>query len=559
MHRTITRSGGFALFLLLAAGCSKSSDSVAASGAEDLPPRQDIPAEHSVGERLFREPRFAQYFAAHSGSDVNRRLSQGDPALDLLTLGSGTVASPFAGSTQSCASCHLTDQAIGLPGGGLRAMNDFAPRVRFTERPDGARVATRNVPSLVDVTVAPRRLFFADGEYSRLDAVIEGSLLGRKLGWMADERLAAVSQVASVIRNDDGQGALAREFGGLSYTELLDLRESELPDELLLPEKYRLDVATASDEQLVDAVVALLGAYLESRSLSRNLAGELDGSPYDAFLELNELPRTPAAGETDIEYARRLRNEVDALAAPVFVEAGGDNRFVTHDQDFAFGANELEGLRSFLREPGAVGPVGNCVACHAPPRFTDDLFHNTGVSQAEYDGVHGAGRFMQLVTPTFDERNRRPGLHLPPTEAYPMAPSTNRYRANLGLPELADLGLWNVFANQSMPEPQGVIRAALTELHGAKIAGATDAELLELTEAVFRTPSLRNLGHSAPYGHDGAFADLKLMLEHYPRAAQLTRDGFMRNPDPRLADVELTPADLPALAAFLRSLNEDLE
>ena len=34
-----------------------------------------------LGERLFLETRFAQYFAAHSNGEVNQPLAQGDPTL----------------------------------------------------------------------------------------------------------------------------------------------------------------------------------------------------------------------------------------------------------------------------------------------------------------------------------------------------------------------------------------------------------------------------------------------------------------------------------------------
>ena len=82
--------------------------------------------------------------------------------------------------------------------------------------------------------------------------------------------------------------------------------------------------------------------------------------------------------------------------------------FEHHDQVFAFGADELAGLRIFLAQPAAAAPTadelaaggpGNCIACHAPPHFTDFGFHNNGVAQEDYDGVHGAGAFAALAIP----------------------------------------------------------------------------------------------------------------------------------------------------------------
>ena len=43
------------------------------------------------------------------------------------------------------------------------------------------------------------------------------------------------------------------------------------------------------------------------------------------------------------------------------------------------------------------------------------------------------------------------------------------------------------------------------------------------------------------------------------RRAALARAGRMRNPAPELRGIALTSSDVTALAAFLRSLNEDYE
>ena len=48
--------------------------------------------------------------------------------------------------------------------------------------------------------------------------------------------------------------------------------------------------------------------------------GRYKGSPYDAFLEANQLPRAPANGESPPEYSRRLHTAIAALRAPRFVD-----------------------------------------------------------------------------------------------------------------------------------------------------------------------------------------------------------------------------------------------
>jgi cytochrome c peroxidase len=65
-----------------------------------------------------------------------------------------------------------------------------------------------------------------------------------------------------------------------------------------------------------------------------------------------------------------------------------------------------------------------------------------------------------------------------------------------------------------------------------------------------RAPTLRNLASTAPYMHDGRFASLDAVLDHYER---LARDPTA---DPRLRRAPLTTADRASLVAFLGSLND---
>src|ERR1043165_9820233 len=47
------------------------------------------PPEVALGERLFLETRFAQFFFAHSGGNANAVLKEGDPVLTRSTSASG--------------------------------------------------------------------------------------------------------------------------------------------------------------------------------------------------------------------------------------------------------------------------------------------------------------------------------------------------------------------------------------------------------------------------------------------------------------------------------------
>ncbi len=64
----------------------------------------------------------------------------------------------------------------------------------------------------------------------------------------------------------------------------------------------------------------------------------------------------------------------------------------------------------------------------------------------------------------------------------------------------------------------------------------------------FKTPTLRGLPRTAPYMHDGRFATLEEVIDHY------------RTPPAGPGRIEITPLDLDdeeaqALVAFLRSLD----
>ena len=84
-------------------------------------------------------------------------------------------------------------------------------------------------------------------------------------------------------------------------------------------------------------------------------------------------------------------------------------------------------------------------------------------------------------------------------------------------------------------------RAAVTQLPG--------------DQRKFSTPSLRNVSLTAPYMHDGRFATLEEVVEHYS-------SGIHRSPtlDPNLAKhppegLQLATSDKAALVAFLKSLS----
>ena len=382
---------------------------------------------------------------------------------------------------------------------------------------------------------------------------------------MPDERATAVAHIANIIRSDDGTVPTALNFGSVPYPVAMSGAAAVLPVDLLLPEEFRIDVITASDEQVLDAVAQLVTQYLRSLVFQQDTAGNYNGTAYDLFLAKNALPRQPRPNETSLRYSRRLRRAVERLPTPQFVTPA-DGTLQLHDHPFQFGADELAGLRIFftesrhqatakqLRDRG----VGNCIACHAAPDFTDFSFHNTGATQEEYDALHGQGSFAALSVPTLAVRNADPDQFLPPNAAYPHAHSPFRAVASAAEPGITDLGMWNIYQNPAVTDPEQ--QQALQQMicRSLRSCGARQpARLLDLAVGLFKTSGLRDLGHSGPYLHTGHMDSLEDVIAFYGNTSTAERAGLLRNGAHELAGIALGPNDTAPLAAFLRSLDED--
>jgi cytochrome c peroxidase len=517
------------------------------------------PAEVVLGERLFLETRFAQSYFAANGTAVNAP-GPNDPVVESTVTTGDPLPGPFQGEAINCRACHLVDEQLGAPGGGVRTYADFARHSPIPARDDGETVTPRNSPALVNATLARNDPFFLhfDGEFATIADLVVGTLTGRNFGWLVPEQNAAITHVAAVIRGDDGQGTLANDFGNLPYRVVITGTDPAIPAELRLPPPLRLDVDNASDSEVVAGVSQIIGAYVDSLRFSEDDDGP-NASPYDTFLRKNGLPRAPDRGETPAVYSARLRDLINALEEPRFV-AEENGSFRLHDQEFVFDELELQGLKIFLaNDPASASHgVGNCVSCHPAPSFTDFRFHNNGASQDEYDAIHGVGAFAQLAIPTLAERDADPAAFLPPSPSYPNA--TGRFRSvpSAAAPERTDLGVWNVVGNPAMPAPQETLTSLLCDqLRPSDDCTATT--LLPLSVALFKTPGLRDLSQSPPFFHTGASDTPEDVVDFYVRIAPRARQGELRNGAPELADTRLTPDDGAPLAAFLRALNEDYD
>ena len=68
----------------------------------------------------------------------------------------------------------------------------------------------------------------------------------------------------------------------------------------------------------------------------------------------------------------------------------------------------------------------------------------------------------------------------------------------------------------------------------------------------FKTPSLRNLLHTAPYGHDGRFPELADVLDFY---SELPEESVLGHREETLQPLGLSQAERAALLAFLATLS----
>ena len=518
------------------------------------------PAEITIGERLFLETRFAQ--ARHANPANANQV--GDPTLDLTVTTTKVLPGPFSGQTISCRVCHMVDEHTEPPLGGMRSYTDYARRSPVPNREDGNKLTTRNSMPLVNIALAPfgsdpaGALFHFDGQFNSLSDLVRGTLTDRIFGWLPGEAKTAIKHIADVIRSDDGSGDLAKEFGG-SYSEILSGKDNAIAPQFRLAPEYTVDVGTASDQQIVDAVAKLIAVYVSDLGFAKDDNGIYSGSPYDLFLAKNKLPRQPNHNETGAAYTQRLANAVTALKNPRFVQAG-EKKFTSHQQTFQFGAKELQGMKLFFTRGSSTQHGGNCASCHSAPDFSDFQFHNSGLTQINYDTQHNQGQFVKLSVPDLEQRNKHYNRYLPATEQHPQATSRFKSVTDKNKPGVTDLGLWNVFANPDMPAPQAKIKTILCEQAKQRdIKHCTNDQLLNLSLAAFKTPVLRDLGHSAPYLHTGQADTLAQAINIYITSSALAKADQLRNADPALQHITIDAADVDLLVSFLKSLNEDYE
>lgn len=181
-----------------------------------------------------------------------------------------------------------------------------------------------------------------------------------------------------------------------------------------------------------------------------------------------------------------LAKAIAAFERTIVSKPGPVDKFLTGDKS-ALTDYQKKGMDLFTGK-------ANCIACHHGAALSDGEFHTTGVPEIE-----------ELKT----ETDRIATRHFFATDQkYP-----NPRRVN------ADYGRELITKSQS-------------------------------DRGRFKTPSLRELVHTAPYMHNGAFETLDDVIEFY-----MNGGGDHPNKDPLLRPFELTDQEFDQLREFLEALS----
>lgn len=207
------------------------------------------------------------------------------------------------------------------------------------------------------------------------------------------------------------------------------------------------------------------------------------------------------AGKAIEAYERKLLPEPSPFDK--FVAALGEGRW---DGDGHLSREARRGLEAFI------GPAG-CVNCHNGPMLTDHGFHNIGLAPPGAEELDAAGRSHLIATM---DRGRSEGA---------WKAVSNPFRAD------------GPFGDADRNPELEFLAPNFDDFEGS-----------------FKTPSLRNVARTAPYGHAGQFSDLAAVVEWYRELPRVPMIGH-RDLVLGLFDDDVETGDL---VAFLESLTGDL-
>ena len=363
----------------------------------------------------------------------------------------------------SCSGCHASGSDV--QDRAQRTFADYTPKSLTATK----QTTLRNTPSLIDAGSAPALGW--DGAATDLEELVLEKLVGPYNGWAPKDRERALAAAHFTLLHEGSGGG-----SGASYLQQFK-------------DAYGVDLEPMAVEDAVKQGARAIADYVRAQRSDQS-------SPWDAFVEMNRFHTGPNPGENPKHFAYGVWSRIGNQEGRRLIK-----------RPHGFSVDAYMGFRAFFRvddvEPGG---VGNCVTCHTPPAFTDHEFHNAGVSELEYEAVHGEGSAAKLSAPDA------------PGELTAQAPSAEK-------PLAIDLGRFNVDGK-------------------AESLGA------------FRTPSLRHNAGSDPYLHNGSAESLRAAIQSHVEAARLAREGKLPWVDEEIGLIAVSDEDVEQLVAFVQQLNE---
>ncbi|NOT29809.1 MAG: cytochrome C peroxidase [Planctomycetes bacterium] len=316
------------------------------------------------------------------------------------------------------------------------------------------------------------------------------------------------------------------------------------------------------DLQLVHPRDSVLGALARTR-LGRT--GEVLGNPglnttYRAMIQAAFRPIYWASAEDVGGFSQMEANfslffglAIQAYETTLVSDASPFDEFMAGD-DGALEPEQLLGLLAFIRRPAprssdpvftAEIGVGNCVACHAGPEFTE----------AAFTSLAAEGELELL------EVEEMPELELGNLVVGDETAFLDVGFSNIGVrPTAEDLGR----GAEVNGFPLSFARQALLGLEFAPElpeCGGLDQEICPEAERVaadgtFKVPGLRNVALTGPYFHNGGEASLEDVVEFYDRRGNYGDDNIA-DLERNMARITITELDEDPLVAFLESLTDE--
>jgi cytochrome c peroxidase len=267
--------------------------------------------------------------------------------------------------------------------------------------------------------------------------------------------------------------------------------------------------------------------------------------PYNDAYDCMQLADQLAITRVYVNFAKAIAAyEYTLITKDSPFDTWADGGFVTG----MLGPSAERGARLFVGKAA-------CNQCHEGPRFTDDEFHMIGVPQL--------GTYVPRTTDC-------------PAGDYCDCSTDDRFQPQNCLPKGARDGLRKLQANKFRRDSvwsddsecanhnSAHIDATYNADHPDECDGKVKYYAMPLTDALlgaWRTPSLRDVALTAPYMHNGMYADLSAVMDHYNKGGKIDAMGgeVLGTIDTKIKELNLTDQEMQDLVAFLKTLTGQVD